>query len=235
MVITQWNTWGVGLPRPDPRDVKAFEASIVEVARRVHQPHINTQFLFETQVGVWMGNDGADYQKYWDNADPGAKAAVAALYQAAGLDVNAEIAVVNTSPRVPVNKAAATFWYSHNARTQRGTPKIPVYRMHTIGDPQVVASQIQVYNDQIRRNRLTPLYRSGYVDREGHITFTVAEYAAAMEVMMRRLDTGQWPDTSALSMNALAGALNAGTGAQAQARFIEFYYRRFNGEWRLDY
>jgi hypothetical protein len=107
--------------------------------------------------------------------------------------------------------------------------------MHTIGDPQVVASQIQVYNDQIRQNRLTPIYRAAYVEREGHINFTVAEYAAAMEVMMHRLDTGAWPDTSATALNQLAQSLNAATGAQGQSRFIEYFYRRFNGDWRLDY
>jgi pimeloyl-ACP methyl ester carboxylesterase len=240
--MTQWNQWGATRPdTPDPRNLAAYKLHLRELAIRLHQPHVNTQFLFETQLGVWMGNDGADYKKYWDNADPGFKVAVAQLYQEAGLDLNAEIAQVNAMPRFPMNDAAHhaayAYWMGDAARTQRGkpNPKIPVFRMHTIGDPQVVASQMQVYNDQIRRNRLTPIYRTAYVEREGHITFTVAEYAAAMEVMNHRLDTGVWPNTSAIALNQLAQSLNAGSGAQAQSRFIEYFYRPFNGEWRLDY
>jgi pimeloyl-ACP methyl ester carboxylesterase len=244
--MAQWNTWGVGLPRPDPTDLTAFQNHIVALAARLHQPHVNTQFLFETQVGVWMGNDGADYARYWQNGDPAYKHAVRELYQAAGLDLDAEIEIVNSAPRAVTNKQAAAFWMAHPARTQRGNPLVPVFRMHTLGDPQVVISQMQVYNDQVKRNGKQPLYRDAYVEREGHVNFTVSEYAAAVEVMMQRLDsadaarkggskgnldTGQWPDTSPEALNALAQMLRPGT----ESRFIQHHLRHFNGEWRLDY
>jgi len=229
--IAQWNVWGQGLPRPDPKNLGDFEKHIREVALRLHQPHVNTQFIFETQVGVWMGNDGADYRKYWDNADPALKNAVRALYANAGLDLEAEVAKVNSLPRTATNRTNADFWLSHAARTQRGTPEVPVFRFHTLGDPQVVVSQVQVYNDQIRRNGRTPLYRTGYTASEGHCSFTVAESAAALEVMIRRLDTGRWENTNAANLNKIAASLGTGTASN----FVEHVLRKFSGEWRLDY
>jgi pimeloyl-ACP methyl ester carboxylesterase len=231
IAIAQWNTWGVGLPRPDPSNVDDFEEHIRELAERLHAPHVNTQFIFETQVGVWIGNDGADYERYWQNADPALKKAVKVLYDRAGLDLAAEIAKVNSTPRVATNRANAEFWLSHNARTQRGTPQVPVFRFHTIGDPQVVVSQVEVYNDQIQRNGKTPIYRSGYVERQGHCSFTVAEAATALEVMIRRLDSGRWDSTNANNLNKIGQSLGTGT----EPAFIEHNLRRFNGEWRLDY
>lgn len=237
--MTQWNMWGVGLPRPDPQDLDQFQNHIRELAIRLHQPHVNTQFLFETQVGVWIGNDGADYAKYWQNGDPLFKKAVRELYEAAGPDLDAEIQLVNAAPRTPTNRTAAAFWLSHNARTQRGTPQTPVFRFHTIGDPQVVVSQVQVYTDEVNRNGKTRLYRTAFVERQGHCSFTVAEAATAMEVMMRRLDTnkarflhhtGYWPSTTPEDLNLLAASLNTGT----QSAFIHYHLRKFNGEWRLD-
>lgn len=240
ITMTQWNTWGVGLPRPDPTDLAAFEQHIRELAIRLHQPHINTQFLFETQVGVWMGNDGANYERYWQNGDPQLRKAVRELYEKAGLDLDAEIQIVNAAPRSPTNRVAAAFWLGHAARTQRGNPQMPVFRFHTIGDPQVVVSQVQVYTDEVHKNGKTPIYRTAFVERQGHCSFTVAESAAAMEALMRRLDTnkarfqhhtGHWPSTTPQHMNELAASLNTGT----ESAFIDFNLRKFNGEWRLDY
>jgi pimeloyl-ACP methyl ester carboxylesterase len=231
IAIAQWNTWGVGLPRPDPRNIDEFEDHIVELAERLHAPHVNTQFIFETQAGVWIGNDGANYQSYWNNADPALKKAVQVLYDRAGLDLAAEIAKVDSAPRTVTNRTNAEFWLSHAARTQRGTPLVPVFRFHTIGDPQVVVSQMQVYNDQIRRNGKTPIYRTAYVERQGHCSFTVAESATALEIMLRRLDNKKWDSTNANNLNKLAQSLGTGT----ESNFIEHSLRRFNGEWRLDY
>lgn len=231
MTMAQWNTWGVGLPRPDPKDIDAFRDSVVQVALRLSAPHVNTQFIFETQRGVWMGNDGADYKRYWDHADPASRQAVAKLYAEAGLDLNAEIARVNAAPRVATNRANAEYWLSNNARTQRGTPRVPVFRFHTIGDPQVVVSQVQVYTDEIHSNGNTPLYRTGFVEREGHCAFTVAESAAALEVMIRRLDAGRWESTNADKLNDIATSLNTGTASS----FVNHRLEKFNGAWRLDY
>ena len=231
LTLTQWNTWGVDVPRPDPKDIDSFRDSIVEVALDLHERGVETQFIFETQVGVWMGNDGADYQRYWDHADPHNKQAVAQLYEEAGLDLAAEIALVNSMPRTATNRTNAEFWLSHNARTQRGTPGVPVFRFHTIGDPLVVVSQVQVYTDQIHHNGKTPLYCTAFVEREGHVRFTVAESAAALEVMLRRLDTGRWESTNATKMNEIAASLQTGT----ESAFVDYNMKKFSGAWRLDY
>jgi hypothetical protein len=245
--MTQWNTWGVGLPRPDPADLDAFENHLREIAVRLHQPHVNTQFIFETQVGVWIGNDGADYEEYWQNGDPQLRKAVRQLYERAGLDLHSDIRRVELSPRSPTNWEGTAFWLGHSARTQMGKPEMPVFRYHTIGDAQAPVSQVQAYTDWIRKNGKRDLYRTAFVEREGHCSFTVAEHAAAMEIMMRRLDSdaearrhngsrhgdndrhrGEWDDTRPAALNALAASLGTGTASS----FIEYRLREFNGVWR---
>jgi hypothetical protein len=160
---------------------------------------------------------------------------VATLYEAAKADLTEDIARVSAARRYTTDKAKAAFWLGHPARTQRGNPKVPVLRMHTIGDPQVPASQMQVYNAQIRANRKSRFYRPAYVSRQGHILFTVAEAAVAMETLLSRLDLGAWPDTSAKSLNSLAAALNVGKRNQANSAFVDCSFREFNGAWRLNW
>jgi pimeloyl-ACP methyl ester carboxylesterase len=254
IAITQWNTWGVGLPRPDLTDLAAFENHLRALAPRIPDPAVNTQFNFETQVGVWIGNDGADYEAYWHNADPALKKVVRQLYDRAGLDLHADIRQVQASPRSPTNWQGTAFWLANSARTQMGTPVMPVFRYHTIGDPQALTAQVQAYTDEIRKNHKQDLYRLAFVEREGHCSFTVAESAAAMEIMMRRLNSdeaaranqkgnrngdknkdenlhpGEWDDTRPAALNALAASLNTGT----QSSFIDYRLREFNGVWRAE-
>ena len=233
--ITQWPVWTLGAqPKPDFNDREAVIAQIMLSAVQVPVPAVNTQFLFETQVGVWIGNDGADYSKYFANADAWTRNAVEHLYHQAGLSLKDDLDRIASAPRAVTNPAAAAFWLARNERTQRGDPQVPVFRYHTIGDPQAQTPQMQTYTDQVRRNGKAPLYRTAFVEAAGHCSFTVAEHAAAMEALVRRLDTGKWESTTSDNLNALAQSLNAATGTQGRSRFIEHHLRKFNGEWRFN-
>ncbi len=233
--ITQWPVWTLGSqPKPDFNDRDAVVEQIMLSAVQLPVPAVNTQFLFETQVGVWIGNDGADYKKYFANADPWTRNAVEHLYHQAGLSLKADLDTIEAAPRAVTNPAAAAFWLERNERTQRGDPQVPVFRYHTIGDPQAQTPQMQAYTDQVRRNGKQPLYRTAFVESAGHCAFTVAEHAAAMEALIRRLDTGKWESTTSHNLNALAQSLSPATGNQNQSRFIEYHLRKFNGEWRFN-
>ena len=72
------------------------------------------------------------------------------------------------------------------------------------------------------------MLRQVFVRRAGHCTFTEAETIAALQVLLKRLDTGSWDDTAlqpaALNSQALAegAALNAFFGFAAAPAFEAF-------------
>jgi hypothetical protein len=72
------------------------------------------------------------------------------------------------------------------------------------------------------------MLRQVFVHRAGHCTFTPAETIAAVQVMLRRLDTGHWDDAALkpAALNATARAqdesLNAFLGAATPPAFIDF-------------
>jgi hypothetical protein len=72
------------------------------------------------------------------------------------------------------------------------------------------------------------MLRQVFVHRAGHCTFTPAETIAAVQVMLKRLDTGRWDDAALKpgALNARASAqddsLNAFFGAATPPAFIAF-------------
>jgi hypothetical protein len=81
--------------------------------------------------------------------------------------------------------------------------------MQTTGDPNVVPESDQAYASAVRQAGDAALLRETFVHRAGHCAFTPAETIAAVQVLMRRLDSHRW-DTAALgpaAMNAAAAAL----------------------------
>ena len=62
---------------------------------------------------------------------------------------------------------------------------------------------------------------TAFVNGPGHCTFSAAESAAAVESVMRRIDSGAWGDTSPTALNTLARTLDPGS----EARY--YSYRQF--------
>ena len=103
--------------------------------------------------------------------------------------------------------------------------------MHEIGDFQVPMALVQGYGDLIDENGAGALYRTAFVDAPTHCGFNVAEAGAAIEVMMRRLDTGTWGPSNPEAMNALGASLETSDAP----RFIDntpFLPRSYNRIWR---
>jgi hypothetical protein len=89
-----------------------------------------------------------------------------------------------------------------------GQIDIPVLTMHTKGDGLVVVENESAYKDVVDRvddNRR--LLRQTFIDRAGHCAFTPAETIAAVETLLRRLETGHWPSIDANLLNGDAAAL----------------------------
>ena len=100
--------------------------------------------------------------------------------------------------------------------------------MHTTGDGLVIPPNESAYADAVRAAGERGMLRQVFVHRAGHCTFTPAETVAAVEVMIKRLDTRRWDDAALnpAALNASAGgldeSLNAFFGAAAPPAFIDF-------------
>ena len=225
----QWPAWvSDRTPKPDARDVAALEKSMFEtVFQAAAEPGGQSRFMFEHSAGQLSWNGGIEYKKLFDNGNEAYKRAVRTLYSEAGLDLKGDLDRINAFPRISAKPAALDFWSSAPGRSVTAMPRVPVLRIHTIGDLEVPISLIQGYEAKIHENGRDSWFRTAVVDSPGHCTFTVAESAAAIETLMRRLDTGHWGNSAdPEQLNKLATSLNKGG-----SRFIKFTEEKYNRPW----
>jgi hypothetical protein len=169
-------------------------------------------------------NTGVNYAKQLANSVDLPE--VEALYQAAGLNLDADIATLNAAPRISAD-AGAVNYLEQNIVFNGDLGGKPVLTMHTTGDGLVVNTDEQAYRSVVNKAGNGPLLREVFVHRAGHCTFTPAETVAALEALISRINTGHWagvtdPDTLNASATAL-GPLNL----QIPASFIAFQPARF--------
>jgi pimeloyl-ACP methyl ester carboxylesterase len=131
---------------------------------------------------------------------------VIALYRAAGLNLRADLARLNSAARISADPSAVRYLATYISFN--GQLPVPVLTMHTTGDGLVVPENEQAYASVVRRAGDTALLRQIFVGRAGHCAFTPAETITAAQVLLRRLATGHWNDQalqpSALNANASA-------------------------------
>ena len=165
---------------------------------------------------------------------------VLALYEQAGLDLDADLNVLNETVRISADPDARQ--YLERNIIYNGDIRVPVLTLHTTGDGLVVVQNESAYQQLVREDGNEALLRRTFVARAGHCAFTPAETIAALQTLLQRLDTGNWPATDAMGLNALAASLgpffNTFTGATSEVfpAFVDFkpgpYLRPFDGEAR---
>jgi hypothetical protein len=140
---------------------------------------------------------------------------VIALYQAAGLSLDADLDTLASTARISADPGAVD--YLKRFIIFNGDIDQPVLSMHTIGDGLVLNSDEQAYASVVRAAGNDRLLRQTFVNRAGHCAFTPAEVVAAFRTLVGRLDTGRWEDTTdPADMNATAGSLGLGPSAFVQ-------------------
>jgi hypothetical protein len=87
--------------------------------------------------------------------------------------------------------------------------------MHTTGDGLVIAPNEDAYAHVVGAAGEQDLLRQLFVRRAGHCTFTAGETIAALEVLLKRLDTGRWDGTAVQPAALNAGALAQGAKANS--------------------
>jgi len=193
-------------PEPSPTDFASQEANQFLWDQQVDFPFV---FAFRAELEARAGgnvswNTGVDYRKQLEKSVD--RDEVWALYQTAGLSLEADLDALNHAARIKANPKPVN--YLEQNIIFDGHIDIPVLSMHTKGDGLVVVQNESAYKDVVDRvDDNSRLLRQTFVDRAGHCAFTPAETIAAVETLLQRLETGHWPSIEANLLNGDAAAL----------------------------
>jgi pimeloyl-ACP methyl ester carboxylesterase len=205
---------------PEPTDFAARELNQYQWDSIVDFPFL---FALRAELEARAGgnpswNTGVDYAKQLDvsiNKDE-----VVALYSAAGLDLQADLAKLANAPRISASDDAVAYLTKYIVFNGEIEP--PVLTMHTTGDGLVLPQDEQAYSSVVGSQDNSALLRTTFVHRAGHCQFTPGETVTAFQTLIHRLNTGSWGTTTQPSaMNAAAAALGAAFNP-AGPSFIQF-------------
>lgn len=184
--------WYEGLPEPAPGDHAAVQTG----QYRWIQFQLPFVFNWRGEVEQRAGgnpswNTGVDYAALLRDAPT--RDTVHALYQQAGLDLKADLHALATAPRVSADRAVVDYLVRNVVYD--GNLEIPLLTLHTTGDGLVVPAHPRAYADAVARAGRDDQLRQLTIHRPGHCTFTPAEQLTALNLLLERLDTGEWPRT----------------------------------------
>ncbi|MCW5851399.1 MAG: prolyl oligopeptidase family serine peptidase [Anaerolineae bacterium] len=206
-------------PEPAATDYAAREQNQYLWARNVTFPFA---FMLRAELEQRAGgnpswNTGVNYRLLLERS--GQKAMVEALYQQAGLSLETDLQALDNAARIAANPQAVNYLTKYIAFN--GHIGIPVLTLHTTDDGLVPVQGEQAYASVVNAAGNGEWLRQLFVHRAGHCTFTPAETLTAFQVLMRRITTGQWDNTSNIAaLNAGAAALGAQLNILAQGNTI---------------
>ncbi|WP_155126645.1 alpha/beta hydrolase [[Actinomadura] parvosata] len=216
--FAQVSTWSVpGTPEPGARDWAGQQAQ--EYAAFMATVFSPRYPLERRAGGNFSWNTGVDYRR--ELRESGRLQQVRALYDRAGLDLDADLAALAAAPRVSADPGAVAYMESYF--TPRGALGVPVLTVHERGDNYPTVTQARAYADVVRRAGNGALLRQAFVDRPGHCRYTAAELVAAVRTLRSRVLTGHWTGTDAHRLNELA----ARDPALGTAEFVPYTPGRF--------
>lgn len=220
--FAQVSTWSVpDTPEPAPHDWEGQQAQ--EYAAFMATVFSPRHPLEQRAGGNFSWNTGVDYRKQL--RESGRERQVRALYERAGLDLDADLAALAKAPRVAADPEAVA--YMEDYFTPRGRLGVPVLTLHERGDNYPTVTQARAYADAVKRAGKGPLLRQAYVDRPGHCRYTGAEFAAAVETLRDRVATGHWKDAHAHGLGRLAARLADADPGLGSAQFTDHHPGRF--------
>ena len=195
-------------PEPAPSDFAGQEMNQFLWDQQVDFPFA---FAFRAELearaqGNVSWNTGVDYRRQLEHSI--GRDQVRALYEAAGLDLGADLRLLNETVRISADPEAVH--YLERNIIFDGEIHIPVLTLHTKGDGLVVVQNESAYKKVVNEAGNGEFLRRAFVDRAGHCTFTPAETIAAVQTLVNRLDAGRWQDVDATDLNMAAAALGPG-------------------------
>jgi pimeloyl-ACP methyl ester carboxylesterase len=142
---------------------------------------------------------------------------VVALYSAAGLSLDQDLATLEHTQRVSADPGAVRY-LTRNIVFDGDLGDVPVLTMHTTGDGLVLNQDEQAYASIVDDRGLL---RQVFVHRAGHCAFTPAETVAAFEALINRVHSGRWSGLEPADLNASAMSFGP-TFNIAPAAFLPF-------------
>ncbi len=220
-------------PEPSPTDYTDQEANQFEWMENVDFPFA---FAFRAELEARAGgnpsfNTGVNYEKQLKHSVNYAE--VQALYTAAGLSLDADLAALKTASRISADSGALTY-LSENI-IYNGQLPFPVLTMHTEGDGLVAVEEERAYKTVVKEADDSALLRQTFVHRAGHCEFSPAETIVAMQTLQLRMAKGKWKDLTVTDLNNEAAALGSefnvindnGTVVPAAPAFDQFQPLQF--------
>jgi pimeloyl-ACP methyl ester carboxylesterase len=195
-------------PEPAPTDFAGQEINQFLWDQQVDFPFA---FAFRAELearaqGNVSWNTGVDYRRQLERSI--GRDQVRALYEAAGLDLDADLKLLNETVRISADPEAVH--YLERNIIFDGEIHIPVLTLHTKGDGLVVVQNESAYKKVVDEAGNGEFLRRTFVDRAGHCAFTPAETIVAVQTLVNRLDTGRWHDVNASDLNKAAAAFGPG-------------------------
>jgi pimeloyl-ACP methyl ester carboxylesterase len=203
-------TAGLGAaPLPLPSGVNAEDLRAQSLAGLVGAA-LSDYFVNHPALEVRAGdnpssNSGVDYRQLVA-ASPDYES-IKALYAAAGLSLDGDIARLQRAPRIAADQAALAYLARFLSFT--GGLRVPAITMHTVADESTPAELEEEYRAKVRSAGRADSLRQLFVNRGGHCNFTTAEIAVALRVLLARINTGKWGVADNLSaLNSITSQLD---------------------------
>ena len=228
-------------PEPAPTDFATQEANQFLWAQYVDFPFF---FALRAEMEARAGgnpswNTHVNYRKQLEQSADTRE--VRALYEQAGLDLDADLKLLNESVRIKADPWATAYLVQNIIYD--GDIHLPVLTLHTTGDGLIPVENESAYTQIVREEGNGEFLRRASVARAGHCAFTPAETVAGMLTLLNRLETGEWHHVHAADLNNKAAGLGPslnifilpdGTAVPVAAGFEEFkpnrYLRPFDAE-----
>jgi pimeloyl-ACP methyl ester carboxylesterase len=192
---------------PAPTNYRGQEANQFLWMENVDFPFI---FALRAELEARAGgnvsfNTGVNYKQQLKNSVNNAE--VQALYTAAGLSLDADLATLQNAPQISADPAALA--YLGQYIIYNGQLPIPVLTLHTTGDGLVPVEDERAYRKVVGEAGDLAMLRQIFVHRAGHCAFTPAETITALQTLDQRLNTGIWKNLSVSDLNNEAAFLGA--------------------------
>ena len=214
---------------PAPTDYATREANQYLWMANVDFPFA---FAFRAELEGRAGgnpswNTGVNYAKQLERSADNSE--VQALYAAAGLSLDADLATLKSAAKIASDPSAEDYLIQNIIFN--GQLSIPVLTLHTTGDGLVPVEDEQAYESTVHKAGNETLVRDLFIRRAGHCQFTPAETITAFKTLTNRMETGNWSDLFFLDLDS--GALSLGATYNVlefngKIKFVEPEFDRFH-------
>ena len=204
--IAQFAPWtSRGTPKPAPNDYDGQLDQIFD------------NFVFATAVPVRTGveiiaggnvswNTGVDYAALLRRS--GRLAMVEALYAKAGLKLADDLSALARAPRIKADRAAVR--RAEPLMTYTGKIRAPLVNVDN-DDPVDPASDKIAYRRTLEKAGTAGLFRLIWADGPGHGGQSNLDRAVGFQLLIERLETGRWSDTTLPALKRRAAEISRAT------------------------